>query len=281
MADAPMISVTAPEGYKPEEGKPISFQIPVTSIDLKSFAPKEIADKEYFKKITNVDDLFKTLDGAQTALGKPKYGVPPVDAPQEVWDEYVKNSRAPKVDDYAFEPDPNAPAELKSSPEFQAKVKQMFYDAGINPRQATMLQKRYDGLMTEIYKENVAKQAEIDKQFAELTKPIVGDKPDETFAHSKKVLEYLLPKELHPFIGKVNNEGLAVMVALTKAIQTKYMKEDELPKGDGSGGGTTRAELQQKARTLMMDIQKLDPMDPKRTSVQKEIDALYQQISKL
>lgn len=287
MVDAPQtMTVTAPADYKYVEGQPIQFELPVSSFDLTKLAPKDVAEKQYFKdKVKTSDDLFKLLDGSQTLLGqRPKYGTPAVDAPQEEWDAYLASQRAAKADDYTFEENPDAPAELKADDAFKKEVRQMFYDAGVNPKVASRLQKGYDALMMKLYTAKKTQQDAIDKQFNEMVKPIIGSDPkamEAGFTRSKEVMAYLLPKELHGYIGKVNNEGLAIMVALTKAVEAKYMKEGELPGGGTNNGGTTKGELQTKARALMAEIQKMDNMDPQRRVKQDEVDSLYKQIATL
>lgn len=292
MADAPttpMVTVNAPEGYTPEAGKPISFQLPASSFDLRQFAPKDIADKEYFKKIATTDDLFKAFDGAQALIGqKPKFGVPGADATDEDWASFFKAAAGENEEAYKFEEAKDVPAELKTTPEFQKAVKQMFMAAGIHPKQAAMLQKGYDALMMGAYKETSTKnktaQDEIDKKFVELTKSFAGegDEWNKSMARSKQVLEYLLPKELHAFIPKANNEALTLMAALTKTVEKKYMKEDELPAGGGSGGaGSTVAELRKQAMDKQEAAMKLDNMDPKKKQLMDEATELYNRIAKM
>lgn len=285
MADAPVtptFTVTAPPDFKYEEGKPIQFDLPVSSFDLTKFAPKEIAEKDYFKKIKSSDDLFKAFDGAQVALGKPKYGVPATDAPQETWDEFIAASRPKTADEYVFDEDPSIPKELKAPPEIQKAFKELLYTEGVAPRTAKNLQKGYDKIVMAVHKMEADKNAAIDKQFDETIKTVLGDKAKEELETSKRVMAYLLPKELHPFIGKINNEGLAMMAALTRQVKAKYMKEDELPPAsDTSGGGGSKEELRAKAMTLQAEAMKLDSMDPNKKKKMDEATELYQRISKM
>ncbi len=82
-------------------------------------------------------------------------------------------------------------------------------------------------------------------------------------------------------MGKVNNEGLAVIAALTKAVKAKYMKEDELPPagGDGGAGGGTKDELRAQAMKAQEEWLKMDAMDPKKTAKGAEVKALYDRLA--
>lgn len=288
MADeAQMYTVTAPEGYTPEAGKPISFNLPASSFDFTKYAPKEIAEKPYFKdKIKSPDDLWKALDNSQTLLGKPRYGVPPQDAPDEVWAEFINGARAKEAKDYEFEEMPDAPAELKAPEDFKNAVKQLFYDSGTPPKMAKMLQKGFDKLTMGLFQKNLEKQKALDADFMKLVTPLVGEKPEEqtkNFAQSKKVLSYLLPKELHPFIEKADNTSLMLMTALTQVVQKKYLKEDELPADGGSGGsgGGSKEDLRKQAMEKTIQSNKLDSMDPKKKQLLDEATELYKKIASM
>lgn len=286
MAEAPVIptmTVTAPQDFKYEEGKPIQFEIPLSSFDMMKFAPKDISEKDYFKKIKTSEDLFKTLDANQALLGKPRYGVPAADAPDEVWNEFITASRPKTSEEYEFEEDATIPKELKATPEIQKAFKDMLFANGVDKRTAKNLQKGYDKILMGVHKIQADQNAAIDKQFDETIKTVLGEKAKEELEVSKRVMAYLLPKELHPFIGKVNNEGLAVMAALTKAVKAKYMKEDELPPagGDGGTGGGTKEELRAQAMKAQEEWLKMDAMDPKKAAKGAEVKALYDRISKM
>ena len=137
------IQIAPPEGFKYEEGKPI--ELPISSIPFKNFVPSDIAEKDFMKKIDGFESLFKSFTGAQELLGKkPAYSVPGADANDEEWGKFLSAIRAPKMEDYQFEENPNVPTELKATPEYQNEVRKMFHEAGLNPRQAKVLAKKWD-----------------------------------------------------------------------------------------------------------------------------------------
>jgi len=281
------VTINPPEGFQYEAGKPI--QVPLNTIDFKSVVPKEYADKEYLKTIDGIEPLFKTFDGLQSKSAE-GYKVPAADAPQEEWDKYFEVTRPGKPDEYEFVQGKDTPEELKSSPEFQSRVKAMFHEAGITKKQAAILQSKWDSLMLENFKgqQQMAKTAQekMDKDFDDLMKQTFGDSKDQKIATARAVMVHLLGQE-SPHLGLLNkatNEQLVAMTQILAAVKDKYISEDELPKDTGKGGSTLD-DLKLRAHKLRQEedefLKKNETTAPRLNEIRKELADVSQQIAKV
>ncbi len=272
------IQITVPETAQPGQ----AIDVPIDSLNLKSFVPQEYAEKPYFKKYEKFGDFFKAFDEAQSSLGKkPPYAVPAADAPQEEWEKYLAVSRPGKPEDYQFEIDPAMPKEIQASPEIQAKFRQMLYENGVSPRQAKGLQKAWDAFMMDMHKQQVKAAEQMDSQFADLMAKAFGEQAEAKVGRAKTILEKMVPKEYAPAIAALSNEALQIMAIFANSMADKYMKEDEIPGGGGGRSGKTIQEIRTQAMQKLEELRKMDAMNPRKAELSKEIEDLYKEIAKL
>jgi len=274
------ISIQAPENFSYEPGQPIV--LPKNAIDIRQFAPKEIAEKDYFKKIDSADSLFKTLDGAQSLLGKkPKFSLPASDATDADWTEFLSGLKPEKEDAYDFGDDSALPNEVKGSPEFKAQMKKIFHSANVNPRQAKEIVRQWNEMQIGEFKKSQAAREEADKAFDAMGKEIWGDKKDDMIARGKSILESLVPKERIGLVGKslegATNDQLITLALIANTVAEKYMKEDQIPNGRGSG--MSKESIRDEARKKAIEYKEIsqkNPMDPRLPGLKQEIESAYQ-----
>lgn len=287
---AETITIQAPEGFKPTEGQPIQFDVPIQSLDLKKIIPQDLQDRAYWKKFEGeggkgfkILDLFKSFDEAQKALGtRPKFLVPGAEATDEDWAGFFGSLRPAKADEYKFEENKDLPAELKSSPEFQKQIRDLFHANGISVRQATALAKGWDGIMIAMHKAEQAKRQAQDQAFDALVKQHFGEAGEEKIAFAKKLIEQKLPKELAGKITGMTNEELVGMALVLNLFAEKYMPEDDLNAlRQGGGSGKSVDELRKDAQAKIVEMNKLDAMDPRKAKLDEEIKSMYAEIAKL
>lgn len=221
--------------------------------------PEAYQDKPWVEKIKSPDDLWKTLDNAQSALGRPR--IPAPDAPDEDWDKFYANAGRPESPDkYAF-------SEVKGLPEgfdvkpFQEKAGSILHAAGLNNKQADKVFQLFIEAEMAAATANgqtmKAKQAELDKQYDEIVKATFGDKYGEAEKVALAAFDKFVPKELAGAKADIANnpKALAAMVAILSSqnaeiekIKKEYGAEGSLTSGEqttSKGIDETRKELAQ------------------------------------
>lgn len=207
--------------------------------------PEAYRGKPYLKDVTNIDDVYKKLDGAQALIGQ-KVNFPTPESTDEERLSFNKSAGMPeKAEDYAFE----KLGDVERIPEVDAKVKDIFHKYGISGEAATGIQKDYEAFANEAM---ALKKTQDDAAFDELSGKIFGDKVDDVLASGKKLLEANMPPELVEEFGKLSNPALVIMSGVLENIRQKYISEDTITQGDGSQGvGQSKEELTKESDRLM------------------------------
>jgi len=243
------------------------------SVDTTSFSvPDEYKDKAYLKDVNSMDDVFKKLDGAQSLIGRQKVSFLHDDSTEEEIQAFNRSAGMPeKPEEYNFErPDDAIPNE-----EIDARIKQIFHNAGLSGKAATKVQKEYEGYLNELSAKN-------DEAFDMLSADVLGDKVDGILASGKKLIEENLPPKLAESFSNLPNEALVTMAAVLENVRQKYITEDNINDSNGVGSGSNGVEsLREQGRQLLADPARNNAFHPKHKEVNEKLKEVYGQIGKL
>lgn len=231
--------------------------------------PDTYKDKPYLKGVDSQDKLLKMLDGAQELIGKKGPALPKPEAPQAEWDAYYESVGRPKTAaEYAFD------GADKADPKFLPKVQAAMHKAGLNPTQAKTIWAEVNGALGEYMKEKGIADEKQNVDFDKLAADSFGVDRDKVLARSKELLGEFTSPGMKTHVANLSNESLVVLADVLRNIDAKYIKQDG-PGGKPDATGMTPGDVSMKARELMAQQSKFNPMTPEYNSLQKQIDDLY------
>lgn len=251
--------------------------------------PQEYADRSWVEKIKSQDDLFKAYDNAQSMIGKRQ--TPSDDASDEEWNEFFGKIGKPDSPDKYQLTDPELPEGFELPQDFKSKAQKVMHDAGLTQKQADKLYQRF--LEEELSvagqnKEAFAKQqAELDKQFDEVTNELFGDKFEEVSARSQNIIKENVPESLIPHLQSLSEsdpKALAAVIALTDKmanqisdIKKQYGAEDNLGSG-GQAQANSAEDVRKKIVETRSAIKNLEPFSPERKQKENDLQELQKQL---
>lgn len=249
-------------------------------VDIKTLIPADYRDREYLKDVDSVDKLFKKLDGAQKLIGQRPAGIPQENAPQEEWDKFYKSlGRPEKSEEYDLKPNEELVKAMGMDDKLAAGVKDLFYKAGLNKKQAEAIQKGYETLLLTAHKETLAQRKAQDESFGKLAETTFGKDADKVLTTSRALLEAHTPAAVKPHLDKLSNEHLIILAGVLDSIQKKYIKEDELPAGGTPPAGAgAEADIRKQARELMSTPAYRDQFHKDHQKTVEEVNRLYSSI---
>lgn len=228
--------------------------------EFKQTYGKDYADKGFMQELDSPTKMFEKIDNLETLIGKKSF-VPGDNATDKDWDDYRNRIGLQNKDVYNISNE-HLPDELKNfhAGDFGDKVKQMFYDAGLTPQQAKIINERYDKLMIEAHGDMLNKVAEREKEL-QISDEEFESLANETWGHDRenvqKVARALInthtPENMKPHIANMSNKDLIIMASVIKGISDKYISQDDLKslRGEGSGSSESlRAEAQKELAKL-------------------------------
>lgn len=245
--------------------------------------PDAYKGKGWVEKVKSPDDLWKTLDNAQSLLGKRPAGIPANDAPDAEWQAFYKAARPESADKYTLSDidgiDPTTPEIAAVKKNAQA----MMYEAGLTPKQADALWKQY--LSGEI-KGAEAKEAELDKRFDEVAAKVLGDKLTAAQTAAQEAINTYVSEELRTSFVE-NPEGMVAMIELANGyegklaeknaeiekIKAEYGVEGKLPSGEATSA-TNINDTVTKLAQLRLSPEARDFTKPGHAKVMAEITEL-------
>ena len=266
MAEEPVVAAAPVEPVAPV----VEPVVPAEAPSLVDMIPEDLKDKPWVKENTDTpENFFKFVDNQNKLVGS-KAGVvmPEEGAPQEDFDKYFKGIGRP---DTAEEYDISSIEELKDverNEEFDGKLKGLLHTIGVPKDMASKLVKGYDQIKLDMG--NAAEDA-ADADFDKFNTDFFGDKKEEIVANAQKILKGVVNEKALPIIDKMNPEQLALVIAITDGVYSKYGKEDGFRGGEpGSApvGGETMEQLSAEQRTLMAEPGYKDWRDPKHAEIQ-------------
>lgn len=233
--------------------------------------PDGYKDKPYLKGIDSQDKLFAMLDGSQNLLGKRPAGIPAADAPQVEWDKFYETMRPKTPAEYTFELDPT----VKVDEKMVGRTKEIMHKYGLSAVQAKGIQKDFDAMAIEIAKEKGIQLQQQDTDFDKLATQVFGAEREQAIARGKQMLDQFVPAALKGEVAKLSNESLMVLAGVLNGVHAKYIKTDGAPITPPGGTAETPDTLRARARELMVQQGKLNPIDPNYDLLQKQINEIY------
>lgn len=248
---------------------------------MSSVIPEEFRDRPYLKDIgamkfghDALNEIFKKLDGAQKLVGT-KTGIPAADAPDTEWEQFYAKMRPEKPEGYEIKVaegvDPN--------PEYLKRVRGIFHDAGLTPKQAASIQAGFGTLGTE---QGAAAKAEAEKrdtEFNALTEATFGADNEAKLAQAKKMMVDHVPEGLKDHVGKLSNEALVILAGVLNQVHEKYGLEDRIDSDGAPASVGDINSLREKGRELMASKEWRDPFHPKHDEVKGKVDQIYADIA--
>jgi hypothetical protein len=237
--------------------------------------PAELKEKPFMKNIKDFPGLFKAFAGAQELLGRRPAGIPTDTAPKEEWDKFIQAARPEKIEDYDL---PKEDAE--KNPEWDKAVRGLFHNSGITKWQAKALYDGFNTMAAGQIKAQAEKQVAMDKEFDALITQTFGAEQDKAIANSKALLKEVAP-QFTAKLDSLDNNSLLILTAALHGITKKYVREDSLVSGSGSGLAETKQDLLDKGIELIKSPAYSSAFHPDHEKVQKEARELYKKISLL
>lgn len=184
------------------------------------FVPDEYKEAGWSKNIRSYDDLWKMNANAQGVIGKKTIGIPDDKSTDAEWSDFYSKTRPEKAEDYALELDGDDKGLFES----------LFYENGINTKQAAALVKGY--------KESVEKASQ--PLFSEdgYKKELAGRFGEQAEAKAKSVNEFIA-KEADAadkaVLDRMPNNVIGIVYSLIDKVQTRYAVHDSDTGKSGNG----------------------------------------------
>lgn len=246
--------------------------------------PEAYQDRGWAQKITSMDDLFKSYDNAQSMIGKRT--VPSSNAGDEEWQEFYKTLGVPDAPDQyelnsEFEDVPDGfPVD-----DLRARAAELAHKAGLTPKQASDLWNNYMGLEVEAMKkmetQNADRQAQLDKEFDELSSSMFGDSFKEKAAQAEQFLNNVLPEELKGVVDTIRDNPKAMLAMIKLAdhsqseiadVKRKYGAEDKLQSG-GQSAAISQSDVMKnliEAKSKLADVAPFNSAE--RAQLESEVE---------
>lgn len=240
---------------------------------IAKIVPPEFKDKTWVSEIKDIPALFKKVDFLQTKIGERPAGIPQDTAPKEEWDKfYLSFGRPTEAKGYAFGAVPEG---LKVDDNFQTEIKGVMFEAGVNTKQAKILEEGYNKLLLKSVETQKAASGDLDKKFDEMVLKAFGDKKDRALVVAKALIAKHTPAEMKPYVEGLSNEALVVLASTLNGVATTYIKEDQLPPGGAGVGPQSLAEKQTEGRRLMATEAYTNPFHVEHEATVAKVRELY------
>ena len=253
--------------------------------------PEDYADRGWAEKIKSSDDLFKAYDNAQSMIGKRPAGIPSNDASDDEWNQFYKAMGRPDEPKYDFTEPEGLPEGFDTTP-FREQAAEILHKAGLTPKQANAVYNEYLKLEMnsagQSQEATEAQQAELDKQYVELTKEHFGDDAQKYEGLLKEDFEKHVPQSLKETFAKLTDmpDVLTALMAYTKGkqgeidrVKKEYGQEGGITTGNQANGQSiddTRREL----ASLRSSKEARDFTSPKYNETQERIKQLAESVDR-
>lgn len=247
--------------------------------------PEAYKGKGWAEKIKTPDDVWKSLDSAQSMLGKRPAGIPALEASAEEWTKFAEALRPKSADDYGLGAVEGLPEGFDVAP-YKEKAQKLMHEAGLDKRQADALWKQYMAAeMTSASERNAARDKEYDEGMAKL----FGDKAADAATAAQEIIKATVPEELRAGFANLKNEPQA-MVAVIKAltamqdevarVKKEYGVEGGLPGETPPADGKSMDEMVKEQAKLRLSKAFSDPLHVEHRKTNDEINRLDEVIKK-
>lgn len=254
--------------------------------EFKSTYGKNYADKGFMQELTTPEKMFEKIDNMESLIGKKSF-VPGEGATEQDWNDYRDRVGIKSTDDYTLD-NSDLPDNIKNlhNDEIQGKVKQMFYDAGLTPQQAKIINSRYDQIMTEAHKDVMEqyatqqKQAQLsDEEFDALAKETWGQERDNVINVAKSLIQEFTPPNLKDAMATMDNKSLTIMASVLKGVSDKYISQDDLDALKGNSVNNPDS-LREEAQKELAKLSQMSPFDKGYEAQKQKVNELYGSLSK-
>ena len=254
--------------------------------EFKSTYGKNYADKGFMQELTTPEKMFEKIDNMESLIGKKSF-VPGEGATEQDWNDYRDRVGIKSTDDYTLD-NSDLPDNIKNlhNDEIQGKVKQMFYDAGLTPQQAKIINSRYDQIMTEAHKDvmeqyaSQQKQAQLsDEEFDALAKETWGQERDNVINVAKSLIQEFTPPNLKDAMATMDNKSLTIMASVLKGVSDKYISQDDLDALKGNSVNNPDS-LREEAQKELAKLSQMSPFDKGYEAQKQKVNELYGSLSK-
>ena len=254
--------------------------------EFKSTYGKNYADKGFMQELTTPEKMFEKIDNMESLIGKKSF-VPGEGATEQDWNDYRDRVGIKSTDDYTLD-NSDLPDNIKNlhNDEIQGKVKQMFYDAGLTPQQAKIINSRYDQIMTEAHKDVMEqyaaqqKQAQLsDEEFDALAKETWGQERDNVINVAKSLIQEFTPPNLKDAMATMDNKSLTIMASVLKGVSDKYISQDDLDALKGNSANNPDS-LREEAQKELAKLSQMSQFDKGYEAQKQKVNELYGSLSK-
>ena len=228
--------------------------------------------------------MWKTLDNAQSLLGKRPAGIPANDAPDEEWQKFYQAARPESADKYSFSDIDGFPEGTDLEP-VKAAAQKMMFEAGLTQKQADKLWKEYAGLEVGAIK---ASTESLDKQYDETLVKAFGDKREAVEKIAQAGIAENVPQELLGSVNALANnpEAMVGVIALVNSYEEKIAKvraeygaEGKLPNGGDRPAAEDISDTVTKLSKLRLSPEAQDFTKPGHKKAMDEIAALQAKVA--
>lgn len=247
---------------------------------------KNYADKGFMQELTSPEKMFEKIDNMESMIGK-KSAIPGENATDKDWDEYRSRIGLKSANDYTLS-DSHLPEDLKNfhNGDFDTKVKEMFYEAGLSQQQAKIISEKYDKLMVDAHgdllNQVAAKQKEqqiSDAEFDKIADETWGNDREDVQNVAKALIQKFTPENLKPQLNNMDNKNLIIMASVLKGVSDTYISQDDLSALKGGTGGKDHQTLRQEAQAELAKLANMSPFDPQYAAQQQKVQDLYSNFS--
>lgn len=249
--------------------------------EFKNTYGKDYAGKGFMQELDSPTKMFEKIDNLETLIGKKSF-VPGEGATDKDWDDYRNRIGVQNKDVYNISTD-NLPDNIKNyhAGDFGDKVKQIFYDAGLTPQQAKIINEKYDKLMIDTHGEMLNKIAEREKQlnisdeeFESLANQTWGNDRENVQKVAKALINAHTPDNIKPYLQNMSNKDLIIMASVLKGVSDKYISQDDLKSLKGEGAGSSES-IRAEAQKELAKLASMSPFDKGYAEQQEKVNNLY------
>lgn len=239
------------------------------SVTLDQIIPEDYKGATYLESVKDIDSLFNQFHNLQKKLGERPSGVPQESASEEEWNKfYTTFGRPEQAAGYEFEKVEG----LSYDDSQMEKVKGLFHEAGLNAKQAKMIQTGFDKMQLEQLGDSAKTQEQRDAEFESLTTSTFGERREEAIAGAKEMLQEFAPQEFGEHIGELDNKSLVALASVLDGVKQKYLSEDSIGRGVGS---IPKQNPREQAIKLMQTDAYKNAFHPEHEQTRQKISQLY------
>lgn len=255
--------------------------------EFKATYGKDYADKGFMQELVSPEKMFEKIDNLEALVGKKAF-IPSDNATKEDWDEYRNRIGLKDSSIYEFDTS-KLPDSLKNAhpKDFEDKIRDVFFEAGLSKEQARIISSKYDDLMLEANKEVLAqieaKQKELqisDEEFETLATEAWGKDKESVQNVAKALISKYTPESLKSYVQNLPNKDLIVMASVLKGVSDDYISQDDLELlRKGFNTGDNGSSIREQAQQELAKLASMSPFDPQYAIQHEKVNALYAQLN--